>query len=186
MRTGFAILPLLAALLLQPGRADACSCVYGGPFSKVGPQGDLVVVADVVSHYSNSMQVDVVQVLKGEEGRRRLTVWGDNGMQCRPYVSYFPEKTRWVISMFRHPDEEAGKDLRNLRDPLPESDAKPPYYVLSACGGYWLEIRGENAHGAVNQGYEVKEMVPVPQLIRWFEGGAKGELSPVSPSDAKE
>lgn len=168
MRPRSSLFLALLSLALLPAPTLACTCAYGGPFSKVAPKTDLVIVGDVVSHHENSMQVEVVQVLKGDETRKRLTVWGDNGMQCRPYVTRFPEKTRWVLAVFRH---EAQEDLDNLQKPLYEWDAKPPFYMISVCGGYWLEVKGEEAHGHVQRegGSETLETIPVRELERWFD-----------------
>ena len=181
MRQRVPLLLVLLALALRPAPASACSCVYGGPFSQVAPQADLVVAAEVIAHHANSMQVEVVQVLKGEETRKRLTVWGDNGIQCRPYVDGFPEKTRWVLAIFRYEEEEARKTEGKLLERLPE-DAKPPFYVMSVCGAYSLEIKGEDAQGHIARegGSEIRESIPLHELARWFEEGAKGKLSPLS------
>jgi len=180
MRPQIPFFLLLLALAVRPESVLACSCLDSGPFSKVAPGADLVVVGEVVSHHENSMQVEVVQVLKGEETRKRLTFWGDNGMQCRPYVSQFPEKTRWVFAVSLH--KGAQGDLSNLEKPLPEWAAKPPFYVISVCGSYWLEVRGEDAYGRINRERDQgEEAIPVHELQRWFEAGARGKLSPLGP-----
>ena len=178
----------LVLLVAGTGPAAACTCFFDGPFSKVASEGDLVVLGEVVSHHGNSMQLDVLQVLKGVEKRQRITVWGDNGMQCRPYLSQFPDKTKWVLSVYQLPEKAAQDDLARLREPLPESAAGSPFYGLSGCGIYWLQVDGEDAHGQINEEEypaESEEVIPLHELVRWFEQGAKGPLSPMSrPSPA--
>ena len=163
-----AVVAWLVVLGLRADPASACSCPDGGPFSKVAPEGDLVVIGDVRSHHGNSLQLDIVEVLQGQEKRRAITVWGDNGMQCRPYVSMFPEGTRWAFSLFLLPDEEAQRDLKNLREPPTFLEAEAPFYVLSGCGTYWLEVRGESAYGRIKaQERGGEESISVRKLASW-------------------
>ena len=35
------------------------------------------------------MTVEIVKKYKGEESKKRIKIWGDNGMLCRPYIEYF-------------------------------------------------------------------------------------------------
>lgn len=172
MRLRIPVILALLVLAFGPEPTLACSCISEGPFSKVAPKAHLIVVGEVVSHHGNSMQVEVVQVLKGDETRKRLTVWGDNGMQCRPYVDQFPAKTRWVLAVFRHEGRGAEEDLKNLREPLPPWAAKPPFYMMSVCGAYWLEVKGEDAHGQIDRESRdgPVETIPLRELERRFEG----------------
>lgn len=165
------VLLVLLALVLGPAPSLACSCPSGGPFTEVAPEADLILVGEVLRYHENSMQVDVVQVLKGDETRKRITVWGDNGMQCRPYVDRFPVKTRWVFALFRHEEQWAKEDLDNLQKPLPEWDGKAPFYMISVCGAYWLEVQGEKVRGEIylqaapNQAVE---SVSLDELKQWL------------------
>lgn len=72
------ILVMLVAALAAPGLALACSCVWGGPFVKVALRTDLIVLAEVRSYHRHSMEVAVLEVLKG--GVLMLTTLpGDRG-----------------------------------------------------------------------------------------------------------
>jgi len=85
------------------------------------------------------MEVKVLEVLKGKESRKNIRIWGDNGAQCRPYVSGFPQGTEWVFAIRRIRQDSAAPDLEKRGD-----------YDLSVCGGYWLQVEGEQAKGDVS------------------------------------
>ena len=38
-----------------------------------------------------SMEVEIIEIYKGEETRKSVIVWGDIGNLCRPYLSAFKE-----------------------------------------------------------------------------------------------
>jgi len=152
------------ALALSGSPAMACSCLSTPPFSEVAIKGDLVIVGVVLSYHENAMQVQVDRVLKGIEERKTITVWGDDGTQCRPYVSNFPLTTKWVFTLFRSGEK--------ITPPPPA--AGRPYYELSSCGRYWLEVRGNEATGKING--EEEETVPLFDVIRWLVEGAKAPL----------
>ena len=176
----------IAALVLfttWSGPAAACTCGYGGPFSKVAAKGDLVVVGQVLSHHGHGMQLEVLQVLKGKEERQRITIWGDAGMSCRDSVGGFPDGTRWVISMFLLPPQGMENDSKNLPEPLPETVAGKPYYALGGCATYSLEVKGETAYGPINDksaSPRVEEAIPLSELARWLKRGGRGKLKPVT------
>ena len=75
-----------------------------------------------------SMEVETIEVYKGKEARKSITVWGDIGNLCRPYLSQFKEGEYYVIAFDKgnygggHPDE------------------KDTDYTISICGGYWLTV----------------------------------------------
>ncbi|HEY2739012.1 MAG TPA: hypothetical protein VGK45_11455 [Thermoanaerobaculia bacterium] len=154
----------VVALALSGRSAMACSCLSTPPFSEAAPKGDLVIVGVVLSYHENAMQVQVDRVLKGIEERKTITVWGDDGTQCRPNVSNFPPTTKWVFTLFR-----SGEKI-TLAPPA----AGRPYYELSSCGRYWLQVQGNEATGKING--EEDETVPLFDVIRWLVEGAKSPL----------
>lgn len=157
------ILRLLALLvtLLAPGVALACSCMWSGPFTKVALGTDLVVLAEVRSYHRHSMDVAVVEVLKGGEDRREIRVWGDSGALCRPYVTAFPRGTRWIFALKREP---------GTRD-----------YIISVCGEYWLEVRGDQAVGRITVAEHggIKESAPLADMLAWIRSGGATPLAPL-------
>jgi len=157
------ILRLLTLLvtLLAPGVALACSCMWSGPFTKVALGTDLVVLAEVRSYYRHSMDVALVEVLKGGEDRREIRVRGDSGALCRPYVTAFPRGTRWIFALKREP---------GTRD-----------YIISVCGEYWLEARGDQAVGrmTVAEHGGIKESAPLVDMLAWIRSGGATPLAPL-------
>jgi len=157
------ILRLLALLvtLLAPGVALACSCMWSGPFTKVALGTELVVLAEVRSYYRHSMDVTVIEILKGGEDRREIRVWGDSGALCRPYVTAFPRGTRWIFALKREP---------GTRD-----------YIISVCGEFWLEVRGDQAVGriAVAEHGGIKESAPLVDMLAWIRSGGATPLAPL-------
>ena len=157
------ILRLLALLvtLLAPGVALACSCMWSGPFTKVALGTELVVLAEVRSYYRHSMDVAIIEVLKGGEDRREIRVWGDSGALCRPYVTAFPRGTRWIFALKREP---------GTRD-----------YIISVCGEYWLEARGDQAVGRITVAEHggIKESAPLVDVLAWIRSGGATPLAPL-------
>lgn len=157
------ILRILALLvtLLAPGVALACSCMWSGPFTKMALGTDLVVVAEVRSYYRHGMDVAVIDVLKGGEDRSVIRVWGDTGALCRPYVAAFPRGTRWIFALKREP---------GTRD-----------YIISVCGEYWLEVRGDQAVGRIKVAEHggIKESAPLADMLAWIRSGGATPLAPL-------
>ena len=151
----------LLATLLAPGVALACSCMWAGPFTKVALGTDLVVLADVQAYYRHGMDVTVLDVLKGTEDRPVIRVWGDTGALCRPYVTAFLRGTRWILALKREP---------GTRD-----------YIISVCGDYWLEVRGDQAVGRITvaEHGKIKESAPLADMLAWIRSGGATPLAPL-------
>src|SRR5688572_19580500 len=110
---------LLVVVLLFPVDASACSCTWSGPLLTVGPRTELIVRAKVLSYHASAMDVEVIEMLKGVSNSRRIRIWGDNGAQCRPYVSRFPIGTEWILAVSPNLEPESA----------PAGD-----YAISVCG----------------------------------------------------
>jgi hypothetical protein len=117
----------------SPSISDACSCAWGGPFLTVAPRAESIVRGRVLRYTGPNgavgqvaMDVETVEVLKGRERPGRIRVWGDNGIQCRPYVSTFPVGTEWVFAISRIAQGEGAGD-----------------FVINGCGQYWVRVEGD-------------------------------------------
>lgn len=154
----------LLAVLLLPVAALACTCNWAGPFTKVALRTDLVVLAEVRSHERHRMDVALVDVLKGAERRRVVTVLGGDEASCRPRVSGFPPGTRWILALAR----------MNARD-----------YALSECGEFWLEVRGDRAVGRITMpAYGLRlESAPLADVLAWVRSGGTTRLTPQALSE---
>lgn len=118
---------LLFAIILNL-TAIACSCNNDRPFLDVAPGARLVALVKVVqvptSDRSNEMIVEIIEAFQGKEERKTISVYGDNGLLCRPYITAFKRGKYYVIGMIGA-NEEYGE--------------KPAAYAVSICGEYWLK-----------------------------------------------
>jgi hypothetical protein len=128
---------LILASSLNVSQVFACSCNYAGSFVKMAARTSLVALVKVVKFTSTikintgketdmplSMEVEIIETYKGTESRKRITVWGDNGALCRPYLNNFSEGKYYLIAF-----SEAG-----------HNDEKKDDYSISVCGCYWLNV----------------------------------------------
>ncbi len=123
----------------------ACSCEWNGPFFKVAKSTDLVALVKIKNYGSfsgdmpMSMEVEIIELLKGDDNRKIVKVWGDTGVLCRPYLKWFQSDSIWVLSLFksqsegyfRHPDEKEGD------------------YNISGCGEYYMKVKNDTVIGLI-------------------------------------
>jgi hypothetical protein len=145
---------MTAATLGFAPAAMACSCVGTAPFVKTASVSALVVRGKVLEYQWHpadtqhqrpmSMVVEVQDVLKGASPSKRISIWGDNGMICRRYVSEFPIGTEWVMAV--SPDQWSQKGE----------------LAISSCGEYALPVQGNQVQGKIAG--KVPERVTLPKL----------------------
>ena len=138
---------LLLFVLLFSFKAWSCSCDCIGDcsFSVVSDNLDFVALVKVVEftdyldlslpdhpQMPNAMIVEVVKKYKGKESRTRIKIWGDNGMQCRPYIANFQLGKHYLIAPSLGAEEQ-------LED-----------YYLYVCHTDYLEVdlKKQKAFGA--------------------------------------
>jgi hypothetical protein len=135
----FIFLPFICMFLSNPEpQSPSCSCGYNGAFLTVATGSAFVAYVKVIKHLSfkdiygektpMSMEVEIIEIYKGEEIRKTVIVWGDPGNLCRPYLSYFKEGAYYLIAF-----SPAGRG----------SNEKPTDYTISICGAYWLNVDAE-------------------------------------------
>lgn len=138
------ILPRALLLVLLLGGAGPvlaeCECVWGGPFTEVQAETDLVLAATVVAGKGNSIDLKVDELIRGQEFQEQIRVWLHTGDLCRPKPQQFPLQSQWVMAL--HRIETAGPGSFNPSTPN-ISSGRAGDYSLSSCGGYWL-ARHEN------------------------------------------
>lgn len=161
---------ILAIFLMTMGPVTfACDCDSQGKFLKVAPKTEFVAMVKVTKYLTfkeiydrqtpMSMEVEIIDVYKGTETRKTITVWGDNGNLCRPYLSIFKTDNYYVIAF-----EQDSKE--NLSE-----------YVISNCGDYWLNADYENkiATGPVS---EKQNEIAFSELMKFFKGYKTKLLTP--------
>ena len=119
----------------------ACDCDSKGAFLKVAPATKLVALVKVTKYLTfediyevktpMSMEVEIIDIYKGEETRKTVIVWGDIGNLCRPYLSEFKEGQYYVIAFEGGSDGSKG---------FAHSNEKTTDYAISNCGEYWLSV----------------------------------------------
>jgi len=164
---------LAAAFLVNlsfPGGVVACSCTWGGPFSKVALPKAVIILGEVLSYHKNSMDVQVIEVIKGTEDRTTIKIWGDNGALCRPYVTHFPIGTTWLLAISALPTKTVGEQLRFSSEEGFISSSDNKEYAISVCGEFWLKVRHEEAIGRITVDHHSKlmERVPLKEIIAWL------------------
>ncbi|MGB0868901.1 MAG: hypothetical protein ACPGSD_04820 [Flavobacteriales bacterium] len=89
----------------------ACDCKWGGDFFTISNESDLVVKVRVInkikgsSGFNTKMEVEVLECFKGDETRKVITILGDNGAECRPYIDYFNLGDTYYLSLYNFGDE---------------------------------------------------------------------------------
>ena len=174
--------------LTLPNGAAACSCLWGGPFSKVALGKEAIILGEIVSYYKNSMEVQVIDVIKGAEDRNTIRIWGDNGALCRPYVSGFPIGTTWVLALSPLPVKTIGEQLKLGSEEGFISSPGNKEYAISVCGDFWLKVRHEEAVGRITVDHHSKlmERVPLKEIIAWLRSGGTAFGLSTSPVPASE
>ena len=132
------IFTVLVFLFQLTTKTYACDCEYQGSFMKMTQKCSLVALVKVTKYLTfkdiygkrtpMSMEVEIVETYKGKEFRKTITVWGDIGNLCRPYLSTFKEGQYYLMALYienssmKHPDEK-------------KSD-----YAICNCGAFWLAV----------------------------------------------
>jgi hypothetical protein len=161
----------------------ACTCGSAGQFLTVAPKTELVSLVKVIKYLTfkvnydkqtpMSMEVEIIKTFKGDETRKSIVVWGDNGALCRPYLSQFDTGKYYVIAFYKGYDGSQG---------YVHSDEKTSDYSISSCGKYWLtaNIETKMANGSVSS---TQSSISFDELWEQFHGDKTKELKP---NDFKE
>lgn len=156
----------------------ACDCGSQGNFLTVAPKAKLVALVKVDSYltYNNiydkptpmSMEVEILQVFNGLETRKKITIWGDNGALCRPYLSNFKIGEYYIIAFYKG---QNGSEFTHINE-------KETDYIISSCGDFWLTADNNNkkAKGAVSKN---QNEISFKDLWEYFYGEKTKELTPI-------
>lgn len=125
----------LALGLIWPSCANACSCAWKGPFLTASRDAPLVVMGKVIRHHpgkSPTMDVLVLETLKGGILDSGMVIQMGEGMHCRPTLDVFPPGTKWVLAL-------------NGQGAKPGSG-----WAISNCGEYWLRVEDDHVAGSID------------------------------------
>lgn len=134
---------IIAILFYSSLDLIACNCFrsWNDSFSKTVEASEFVALAKVISFDSYlekefsddekkvpySMTVEIIKKYKGEEKRDRITIYGDNGILCRPYLTDFEINEYYLIS------------------PNPLGESLNTDYDFSICQTGYLEVNIESS-----------------------------------------
>lgn len=134
---------------------NACGCTTDGSFLQVAIGAELIAVVEVQDYGTftelmgedvpMSMTLKIKKILKGEETRKEITVWGNNGLMCSPYLSIFEQGTTWVMSLKAPPTQ--GHDAASIDD-----------YGISNCGEQFMKVENGIVRGLIKGGNEYQSM----------------------------
>jgi len=76
-------------------------------------------------------------------------------------VTAFSRGTRWILALKREP---------GTRD-----------YIISVCGEFWLEVRGDQAVGRITvaEHGRARESIPLADMLAWIRSGGAAPLAPL-------
>ena len=100
--------------------------------------------------------VEVRETLRGEFRAKRITIIGDFGMSCIPYVSNFPIGTEWIM-VVHGPIEVEGLGDENFRPP--------------DCATAFLKVQDAKVKGAVRGS---REPISLDELRAMLKATAPG------------
>ena len=131
--------------------AEACSCIGGSDFASIvhdqNYAPDLVVRGVKTADHYYSMKFRIKEVLKGQETRSTITVWGDNGGLCRVYTSGFSNGEELILGLYK--TDKMGN--RITVPEYPENLEKDGDYHLSICGVHFLKIVNNQVSGQITK-----------------------------------
>lgn len=170
---------LTLIFLTSTSHIFACDCDSQGDFLTVAPKSKLVALVKVI-HYSTfnnindkptpvSMEVEIIKIFHGQETRKTVTVWGDNGALCRPYIYTFSINNYYIIAF------EKGSDITGLNA---YTEEKKTDYAISNCGDFWLTAENEKqvATGVVSKS---QNKIGFSDLWEFFDGDKTKELTSI-------
>lgn len=125
--------------------AQGCSCEWKGPFLAVAKGAPHVVRGKIVRHHPGpapTMDVLVLESLKGGLLDSGITAQMGDGMHCRPTLDRFPPNTEWILAL-NGPGSKPGRGL-----------------AISYCGEYWLRIENNDVVGIIEGAGRQEKRIP--------------------------
>lgn len=145
----------------------ACFCAGSLEFSKIAPYSEFVALVKVTK-YSKfisydidnplpiAMEVEVIDVYKGNEKRKTITVWGDKGNLCRPFIGWFKLDSLYVIAFEKGID--AFTENANVHQ-----DERSTDYAISICEEYYMSVDQKN-QVAISYPSTTKKNIPLNEI----------------------
>lgn len=122
---------ILTLLIFSNELVNACSCDWLGNFFNATEESELVVKVKVVekllgsSGFNEKMKVEIIETFKGTEERTTITILGDDGVECRPFIDYFDVGDICYLALLNYQDD----------------------YELFICGEFYLKLVNDQVIG---------------------------------------
>lgn len=115
--------------------AQTCDCDYAGSFLTISKDADAIFIVRVDGYNDffswllgnrppRAATFEIIKTLKGVADEKEITVFGDNGVLCRPYINTFKEDQYYVVGLYRC-NGDRGETAED--------------FYISVCGEYWLD-----------------------------------------------
>lgn len=131
--------------------SEACSCFGDSDFISIvqdkNYSPDLIVRGVKTADHYYGMKFRIKEVLKGQETRSTITVWGDNGALCRVYTSGFSAGEELILALYK--TDKMGNSI--AASEYPEDLEKDGDYHLSICGVHFLKIENNQVSGQITK-----------------------------------
>ena len=169
--------------LLFSGAALACECLWQGPFKAVYADADLVVYGEVGRTQGNGFDLNIKDVIQGNEYREQIRIWGKKDNLCRPEAKEFPPGSQWIMALKRidNPPEDAFNPFQaNV------SFGRQDDFSLSSCGVYWLPVNEDRVSGNILDGSRWQYLDPkkTPVILAVFQAWIKNILPDAALAEA--
>jgi len=138
---------------LTPSSANACSCIWKGPFLTASKDAPLVVIGRIIRHHPGkypTMDVHVLETLKGGILDSGMVLQMGDGMHCRPELSVFPPGTKWILAI----NGQGAKPGNGL--------------AISHCGEYWLKVEDDYIIGSIDGDIKQLKRMPLREFKNRF------------------
>lgn len=138
---------IISFVLFCSSELSACSCssAWNDSFSRTAKTSEFVTLVKILSYdkyleneimgfdgsMPYSMTAEIIKKFRGKESRKTITILGDNGILCRPYLSDFEINGYYLVS------------------PIPMDNSANTEYFFSSCRTDYLKvnIQTNKAHG---------------------------------------
>lgn len=143
----------LIILLLISSNAIACDCKWGGNFIKSSKYSEVIIKAKILKkiyhfedgttlnsdqdfddyliktnkEYYESIEVEVIELIKGKEERKIFEIYGSNGVDCREAIHIFEINKIYVLGIYKSKKTEFSQTNEDEND-----------YAIGGCSEKWL------------------------------------------------
>jgi hypothetical protein len=181
-----------------------CDCGWNGGLFKNTLKNKLTVHGKVKKHLTftevygdtiaTSAQIEIIKSIKGKIDKEVITVWGDRGADCRPYLIDFNIGSEWIFSLHEIENHEFGisscgehitpvkegetwgflfyNDRCSLKEHLKITvdsfmyAVNNPSQFLMPTKSCWIKDKGKDVYIEVNQMPKLSEDKSIQDLVK--------------------